>query len=46
MLEKEDEAWRQYLVDHGYGDIQMGDGTEGEKTAQANEEKGELEYAQ
>lgn len=43
-LEKEDEAWRQYLVEHGYSDIQMGDGTNGTKDASANKEKEALEF--
>ena len=30
-LEKEDEAWRLYLIEHGYADLAMGDGT-GEAT--------------
>lgn len=43
-LEKEDEAWRQYLVEHGYGDIVMGDGTAGVTNASANKEVEELEF--
>ncbi|OCF56584.1 hypothetical protein L486_05435 [Kwoniella mangroviensis CBS 10435] len=42
-LEKEDELWRQYLVDHGKGDLIMGDGSE-ENKAESNVEKGELTY--
>ncbi|OCF45243.1 hypothetical protein I317_00765 [Kwoniella heveanensis CBS 569] len=44
MLEKEDEAWRQYLVEHGKGDVVMGDGSEGEVRAEGNAEKGELSF--
>lgn len=43
-LEKEDEEWRQYLVEHGYGDIVMGDGSAGEVTATGNKEVEQLEY--
>ncbi|KAL1411932.1 Plasma membrane permease, mediates uptake of glycerophosphoinositol and glycerophosphocholine [Vanrija albida] len=42
-LEKEDELWRQYLVDNGYGDIQMGDGSE-EHSAKANADVEKLEF--
>ncbi|GFZ43229.1 Probable metabolite transport protein GIT1 [Saitozyma sp. JCM 24511] len=45
-LEKEDEEWRQYLVEHGYGDIVMGDGSAGEVTATGNKEVEELEFEQ
>lgn len=43
-LEKEDENWRQYLVAHGYADIQMGDGSEGVITASGNKDNGTLEF--
>ncbi|ORY28642.1 putative glycerophosphoinositol permease [Naematelia encephala] len=43
-LEKEDEAWRLYLVEHGYGEIEMGDGSAGARKALSNEEKEELEF--
>lgn len=44
-LEKEDEMWRQYLVDHGYADLQMGDGSVGNTTnASANRESEALEF--
>ncbi len=44
-LEKEDEMWRQYLVDHGYADLQMGDGSVGNTTnAAANRESEALEF--
>lgn len=43
-LEKEDEAWRQYLVDHGYGHLAMGDGTAGIVTACGNEDVEKMEY--
>ncbi|WVW80317.1 hypothetical protein I302_102296 [Kwoniella bestiolae CBS 10118] len=42
-LEKEDEMWRQYLVENGKGDLIMGDGSE-ENRAEGNVEKGELVY--
>lgn len=45
-LEKEDEIWRQYLVDQGYGDITMGDGSAGLRDAKVNEETEVLEFAQ
>jgi hypothetical protein len=44
-LEKEDEAWRQYLVEHGYGDLVMGDGSAGAIHASGNKEVEELEFA-
>ncbi|KAL7423678.1 Plasma membrane permease, mediates uptake of glycerophosphoinositol and glycerophosphocholine [Cryptotrichosporon argae] len=44
-LEKEDEAWRQYLVDHGYADLVMGDGSEGEVVVAQNVETKSLEFA-
>ncbi|KAK4688572.1 hypothetical protein P7C73_g1544, partial [Tremellales sp. Uapishka_1] len=44
-LEKEDEEWRQYLVEHGYADLQMGDGSAGIISAKENIEKEELEFA-
>lgn len=43
-LEKEDEAWRQYLVEHGYGDVTMGDGSLAERSATANMVDGKLEF--
>lgn len=44
-LEKEDEAWRQYLVDNGYGHLAMGDGTGGiERSAEGNADREPLEY--
>ncbi|WOO85442.1 Glycerophosphoinositol permease 1 [Vanrija pseudolonga] len=44
-LEKEDEAWRQYLVDHGYGHLAMGDGTGGvQRSAEGNVDHEPLEY--
>ncbi|WVR05689.1 hypothetical protein IAU60_002713 [Kwoniella sp. DSM 27419] len=45
-LEKEDEDWRQYLVQHGHGDLTMGDGSEGDKHADGNVEKGKLSFDQ
>ncbi|WVQ86047.1 hypothetical protein IAT38_008215 [Cryptococcus sp. DSM 104549] len=44
-LEKEDEEWRRYLVEHGYGDLVMGDGSAGEVVlAGKNVEKEALEF--
>jgi len=43
-LEKEDEAWRQYLVEQGYGELVMGDGSAGEIQAAGNKEVEELEF--
>lgn len=43
-LEKEDEMWRQYLVEHGYGDVVMGDGTAGERKVDVNEDVEKLEF--
>ena len=43
-LEKEDEAWRQYLVEHGYGDIVMGDGSAAVNAASANKDTQKLEF--
>ena len=43
-LEKEDEAWRQYLVEHGYGDIAMGDGSAADRNAAENAEHEKLEF--
>jgi len=43
-LEKEDEAWRQYLVDNGYGQIEMGDGSAGLRDAEMNVEVEKLEF--
>jgi MFS family permease len=43
-LEKEDEAWRQYLVDNGYGDVQMGDGSDGIVSASGNQDLEKLEF--
>ncbi|WWC60478.1 uncharacterized protein I303_103051 [Kwoniella dejecticola CBS 10117] len=43
-LEKEDELWRQYLVDHGKGDVVMGDGSSENRAAVGNAEKGELSF--
>jgi len=43
-LEKEDELWRLYLVEHGHGDLTMGDGSAGDRKADANEESEELEF--
>lgn len=37
-LEKEDEAWRQYLVENGYAALDMGDGTAGFTNADENNE--------
>ncbi|ORX33756.1 major facilitator superfamily domain-containing protein [Kockovaella imperatae] len=43
-LEKEDEAWRQYLVEHGYGDLHMGDGSAADRSAADNREQEKLEF--
>jgi hypothetical protein len=43
-LEKEDEAWREYLVAQGYGDLVMGDGSAGEVSATGNKEVEKLEF--
>jgi MFS family permease len=43
-LEKEDEAWRQYLVENGYADLDMGDGTAGFRNADANKEDEALSF--
>ena len=43
-LEKEDEAWRQYLVEHGYADLTMGDGSAEFRSAAANKEHEVLEF--
>ncbi|WWC68471.1 uncharacterized protein I206_102399 [Kwoniella pini CBS 10737] len=44
-LEKEDELWRQYLVENGKGNLIMGDGSFNEnKNASGNVEKGELSF--
>ncbi|KAK8865745.1 hypothetical protein IAR55_000892 [Kwoniella newhampshirensis] len=45
-LEKEDEMWRQYLVEHGKGDVIMGDGSAGERRAEGNVEKGDLSFTE
>lgn len=43
-LEKEDEAWRVFLVEHGYGDLEMGDGSAGVTNASGNREIESLEF--
>jgi len=43
-LEKEDEAWRQYLVDNGYGHLTMGDGSCGVVDATQNRDAEKLEF--
>ena len=43
-LEKEDELWRLYLVDHGYGDLIMGDGTAALREAGSNNDVEKLEF--
>jgi hypothetical protein len=43
-LEKEDEAWRGYLVEHGYGDLVMGDGSAGTVQAAGNKEVEKLDF--
>ena len=43
-LEKEDEIWRQYLVQHGYGDIVMGDGSDKERKVEGNDDVEKLEF--
>jgi MFS family permease len=43
-LEKEDEMWRQYLVDNGMPELAMGDGSAGFRDAVANETNEKLEF--
>lgn len=43
-LEKEDEVWRQYLVDNGYADLNMGDGSAGFRNAEVNQEIEQLSW--
>jgi len=43
-LEKEDELWRIYLVEHGYGDVAMGDGSAGVRKADVNVDVERMEF--
>ena len=36
--------WRVYLVEHGYGDVTMGDGSAGDRKADMNMESEALEF--